>query len=399
MFSWETRHRSLVRFLFSFTGGTGHFIPTVPFARALVERGHAVKYACQESMVPVVRSGGWEAVPSGGSTLLDPRQRRPLAPLDRVAEKEVVRTFFAGRVARDRARSLLEVVQDYQPDVLVRDEVDFGAVVVAEACRVPHAAVVVIAAGGFLEPELIAGPLAHLRSEYGLPDDGLAMLHRYLTLVPVPPSFRNPVDPLPSTAYHVRPAVLDQGQECRRPARAAGGPPTVYFTLGTIFHQESGDLFQRVLSALARVAAEIVVTVGNEIDPAELGPQPPNVRIERFIPACEILSRCDLVVSHGGSGTVVGALAFGVPQVLLPIGADQPLNADRCLDLGVATVLNASTASGPAITEAARDILEDRSYRIRASSLRDEIRSLPGSGQAAALLEHLATAAETAGGD
>lgn len=382
-----------MRFLFTFTGGTGHFIPTVPFARALVERGHVVKYACQESMVPVVRSRGWEAVASGGSTLLDPGQRRPLAPLDRVAEREVVRTFFAGRVARARAQRLLDVVQDYGPDVLVRDEVDFGAAVVAEAYRLPHAAVVVIAAGGFLEPELIAEPLALLRSEYGLADDGLAMLHRHLTLVPVPPSFRSPLDPLPSTAHHVRPAVLDNDVGFRRPASAGAGPPTVYFTLGTVFHQESGDLFRRVLSGLTGLAAEIVVTLGNEIDPAELGPQPPNVRVERFIPAGEILSRCDLVVSHGGSGTVVGALAFGVPQVLLPIGADQPLNADRCHDLGVAAVLNASTASGQAITETARAVLKDRSYRVRASSLRDEIRSLPGSGQAAALLERLATAA------
>jgi MGT family glycosyltransferase len=249
----------------------------------------------------------------------------------------------------------------------------------------------VIAAGGFLDPKLIAEPLTVLRSEYGLADDGLAMLHRYLTLVPVPPSFRNPLDPLPSTAHHVRPAVLDEGDGFARPAPSAVGPPTVYFTLGTIFHQESGDLFQRVLSGLSGLVGEIVVTVGNEVDPAELGPQPSNVRIERFIPAGEILSRCDLVVSHGGSGTVVGALAFGVPQVLLPIGADQPLNADRCHDLGVAAVLNASTASGQAIAEAARAVLEDRSYRVRATSLRDEIRSLPGSGEAAARLERLAT--------
>jgi MGT family glycosyltransferase len=283
--------------------------------------------------------------------------------------------------------------------VIVRDELDFGAVVVAETCRLPHAAVVVIAAGGFVEPELIAEPLALLRSEYGLTDDGLAMLHRHLTLVPVPPSFRNPLDPLPSTAHHVRPAVIDKDEGFSRPVPPAKRPPTVYFTLGTIFHQESGDLFQRVLSGLTGLVAEIVVTVGNEIDPAELGPQPPNVRIERFIPAGEILSRCDLVVSHGGSGTVVGALAFGVPQVVLPIGADQPLNADRCHDLGVAAVLNASTDSGQTIAEAARTVLEDRSYRLRASSLRDEIRSLPGSGQAASLLEHLATAAESSRGD
>lgn len=163
-----------MRFLFTFTGGTGHFLPTVPFARALGERGHEVTCACQESMVPAVMSRGWKAVASGGATLLNPSQRRPLAPLDRVVEDRVVRTFFAGKVADERAGRLLPVVHDYQPDVVVRDEVDFGAAVAAEACEMPHAAVVVIAAGGFLRPELIAEPLAALRSEYGLVDDGLA---------------------------------------------------------------------------------------------------------------------------------------------------------------------------------------------------------------------------------
>lgn len=381
-----------MRFLFSFTGGTGHFLPTVPFARALSARGHAVRYTCQEAMVPVVRAAGWEAVPSGGATLLNPDARRPLARLDRVAEGKVVRRFFAGRVARERAARLRDVLHAFKPDVVIRDEVDFGAAVIAEACQVPHVAVVVIAAGGFLKPALITEPLASLRSEYGLPDDGLAMLHRHLTLAPVPASFRDPEDPLPSTAYHVQPAVLDGRSDARSGSEAKR--PTIYFTLGTIFHQESGDLFQRVLVGLSALDADVVVTVGREIDPAELGPQPANVRIERFIPANEILSRCQLVICHGGSGTVIGALAFGVPLLLLPMGADQPLNADRCRALGVATILDAFTATEQTISNAARATLNDSGRRSRASVLREEIRQLPGAAQAAQRLERLPEAAE-----
>ena len=383
-----------MRFLFTFTGGTGHFIPTVPFARALAARGHAVRYACQDAMVSVVSSAGWEAVASGGATLLDPDQRRPLIPLDRLAEKNVVRTFFADSVARERAGRLSGVVEEFKPDMIVRDEVDFGAAVVAEACGLPHAAVIVIAAGGFLEPALISEPLARLRSEYGLPDDGLAMLHRHLTVVPVPPSFRDPLDALPATASYVRPAVLDPDGPPARPATPANGTPVIYFTLGTIFHQESGDLFHRTVSGLSSLDAEVVVTVGREIDPAELGPQPPNVRIERFVPAREILSRAELVVSHGGSGTVIGALAFGVPQLLLPMGADQPLNADRCSQLGVAAVLDALTTTDREIGRQARAILQDSSYHSNASRLRDEIHSLPAAAHAAERFERLG---ETAG--
>jgi UDP:flavonoid glycosyltransferase YjiC (YdhE family) len=73
----------------------------------------------------------------------------------------------------------------------------------------------------------------------------------------------------------------------------------------------------------------LLVTVGREIDPATFGPQPANVRIERFLPQAEILPHVNLVVSHGGSGSVLDAPAHGRPMVVLPIGADQPLNAER----------------------------------------------------------------------
>ena len=121
--------------------------------------------------------------------------------------------------------------------------------------------------------------------------------------------------------------------------------PLVYFTLGTIFNLESGDLFERVLAGLSGLPVSVVVTVGREVDPKALGPQPGNVRVEQYVPQSLLLPRCDLVVSHAGSGSVVGALAHGLPMVLLPIGADQPLNAARCEALGVARVLDPFHAS------------------------------------------------------
>jgi len=130
--------------------------------------------------------------------------------------------------------------------------------------------------------------------------------------------------------------------------------------------------------------------VGRDIDPAELGPQPPHVRIERFLPLAQALSRCDAVISHAGSGTVIGSLAYGLPSVLLPLGADQPWNADRCSDLGVARVLDPSHSTAQDIRHATADVLNVPAYRAAAQRLRDEIAALPGSEHAADLLEALA---------
>jgi len=221
------------------------------------------------------------------------------------------------------------------------------------------------------------------------------MLHRFLTLVPAPASYRDPCDRLPANAHYVRPAVVDTYAERANGGalldwpKAGEGRPTVYFTLGTVFHQESGDLFTRVLLGVRDLPVNVVVTVGREIDPAELGEQPSHVRVERFLPQAGLLPRCDLVVSHAGSGSVIGSLAFGVPSVLLPMGADQPRNADRCTDLGVAEVLDASNSTPRQISQAVTTVLTDPSYRCAATRLRDEIRTLPDSEHIARLLERL----------
>ena len=199
-----------MRILVTFTGGSGHFLPIVPIAWALADRGASVLFSPQEAMIAVVEAAGFEAVASGGRTLVDPSARLPLQPVDREHEQRVLRDHFAGRTARERAARLLPIARDFQPDVLVRDEVDFGAAVVAEHVGIPHLAVVVLAAGGLATAELLAAPLGALRSEYELPPDPTAaMLHRHLTLVPVAPTFRDPDDPLPATARHIRPAVLE----------------------------------------------------------------------------------------------------------------------------------------------------------------------------------------------
>lgn len=93
-------HRRL-RFLFTFAGGVGHFLPTLPFARALAGRGHEVRYACQAAMVDNVVAEGWTAIASGGATLISPSDRRPLVPVDRTVDERSVGTTFAGRVARE----------------------------------------------------------------------------------------------------------------------------------------------------------------------------------------------------------------------------------------------------------------------------------------------------------
>ncbi|MGH3734897.1 MAG: glycosyltransferase [Micromonosporaceae bacterium] len=366
-----------MRMLFSFAGGRGHFEPLVPIARAAAAAGHTVAFTGEPALLPTVREAGFEGYPSGFDT--SRTTRSPLLALDPEREDRALRDAYAGRLARARAGDILALAETWPPHVVVCDEVDFGAMVAAERLGIRYASVIVIAAGGFVRPELVGEPLHALRAAHGLPPDPeLTMLHRHLVLSPVPAGYRDPAYPLPPTAR-----VIRLGEA----APAAG--TTVYVTLGTVFNIESGDLFSRVLAGLRELRIDLLVTIGGQLDPAELGPQPDRVRIQPFVPQADVLPHCAAVVSHAGSGSVLGALMHGLPCVLLPMGADQPHNAARCTDLGLARVLDPVTATPSQVRDATAAVLTEPGYRHAAGRLRDEIAAAPGPEHAVHLVEQL----------
>lgn len=342
-------------------------------------------------MAAAIEAAGFRAS-TAGPVIAEPSSIAPLLPLDVEREARVLRYGFAGRgIARQRAREVRELCEAWQPDLLVCDETDFGALIAGELLDIPYVTVVVVAAGSFLRRDVIAEPLDELRAEHGLaPDPQLEMPTRYLSFAPGPPSFRDPDFPLAPTAHPIRPAALEAAPGEAPPSVPRDGPTTVYFTLGTVFNMESGDLFDRVLRGLRDLPVEVIATVGEQIDPTSFGAQPANVRIARYIPQAEVLPLASVVVSHAGSGTVFGALAYGLPSVLLPMGADQPFNAARCEALGVARVLAATSCTSRDVHDAVAALLAEPSYGEQARKLRDETRELPGATYAVTLLERLA---------
>lgn len=380
-----------MRVLFTFVGGNGHLQPLLPIARAAQAAGHTVAFAGQPVMSTMVEDAGHEFFSTGGNTF-GARERLPLLELDAEREQRDLREGFARRTATERAARIKTVCAEWRPDILVNEEVDFGGVVVAESLGLPHASVLVIAAGSLVRKETVADPLNDLRADYGLePDPELVMLSRSLVLSPFPPSFRDPDSPLPPTAHSLRPHLAGPAKGEVAPGWLAGLPdrPTVYFTLGTVFNTESGDLFPRVLNGLRELPVNLVVTVGPHIDPAEFGPQPENVHIEQYVTQSLLLPRCDVVVSHGGSGSVMGALAHGLPLVLVPMGADQPENAERCAALGVGQVLDAVRVTSESVRDTVSAVLKDPAYTEAARRIRDEMATLPGPEHAVELLEAL----------
>jgi UDP:flavonoid glycosyltransferase YjiC (YdhE family) len=365
-----------VRLLFTFAGGEGHLQPLLPVARAAAARGHEVVVSGAASIAAA--AAALEFVASGPDVR---PQRLELAPYDLERELRVVREAYAGRFARARAADLLALLEARRPDAVVRDEFDVGAAIASERLGIPCACVLVNASGGLVGAARVDEPLAQLRAEHGLPAEATGDA---LVLSPFPPSFRDPANPLPATARTFRLIAPPAGPP------AAGARPLVYVTLGTIFNTESGDLLARIVEGVRELPVDVVATVGRTLDPAELGPQPANVRVERFVAQAELLPRCAAAVTHGGSGSVAGALAHGVPLVCVPVGADQPLNAARCAALGAGRSLDPLTLTPDGARAAIADVLEDARYRRAAERLRDELAAQPPAADAVRWIEALA---------
>ena len=363
----------------------------MPLARAAAAHGHCVVVTGAPSLRTAVEASGLVFLPSGTDLGLG-SQPLPLRPVDLAAEDAAVRDAFAGRLARLRADALREVLDEVDPDVVVGDELDLGALVAAERRGVPCVRVLVLAAGRLGRPDLVGPPLQALRAEHTLPDDpGLACLSEPLLLSPCPPAFRDPLWPLPPTARAVLPAVLDPRRDARPwswPGRRPGRP-LVHVTLGTVFVLESGDLLSRVLGAQRRVDVDVVAAVGRLLDPAALGPQPDHVRIERWIVPSRLLPQCSAVVSHAGSGTVVGALAHGLPQVCLPMGADQPANAERVEALGLGRRLDPLAVDAVQVADTVARLLDDPAPARAAADLAASCRALPGPDEALGMVTAL----------
>lgn len=208
-----------MRALFAFAGGSGHAEPLVPFADALRDAGHAVAFTGRSDVAADLRARGFEAFAEPFDTTATAREPAPLLALDMAREERALREGYADRIARARAAGVAELCGTWGPDVVVCDEVDFGAMVAAERLDLPLATVLVIASGAFVRPELVAEPLDALRAEHGLPaDPELTMPHRRLVLSPFPPSLR---DRLPAAAD--RPRAAGGGPGCRRARCAVAG--------------------------------------------------------------------------------------------------------------------------------------------------------------------------------
>jgi UDP:flavonoid glycosyltransferase YjiC (YdhE family) len=362
-----------VKVLFTSCPAWGHALPMLALIRAATAAGADVRVATGSELVGPLRDRGLDARPAG------PPWRESWAEHNRIWADpdhrgdqmlDGVLALF-GHPAAGRLADLIVMAEDWRPDLVVHEVLELGGSILARRLGVRSVV------HGF-------GPMfpfyAHLASPAGVaagdPDlwESLAQ-ETYLDICP--PSLRPDGPPAWERSSPLRPSAGERGQV---PAEVAEllrrDEPLAYFTLGTVKNEDTAD-FTTGLAGLDAYAGNVLATTGRPVDPTELGALPGNVTLAAFVPQASVLPHTDLVVSHSGSGTMLGALCHGIPQVAVPRGTDQPENAALLARAGAGVVVATDDFTATAVREAVASVVGDRSYTDSAGRVQAEIDAMP----------------------
>ena len=362
------------RVLFTSCPAYGHLLPMLPLIRAAERAGHDVRVATGPDLLGPLAARGldvravgptWQEAWSAHQTVW----ADPDLPDDQKMMDGVVALF--GGPALARLNDLVVMAQEWRPDIIVHEVLEAAGSLLARSLGVPG----VVHGFGPMFPfyaELL-GPTGAVIGE----PDLWAQASSEQALDICPPSLQPEGPPPWPDATPLRPSAGEPGQVPPRVAEAlAADRPVAYFTLGTVKNAEAAD-FKAGLTALADYEGAVIATTGRPIGPDELGPLPGNVIVEQFVPQAPVLERASLLVSHSGSGTMLGGLVHGVPQVALPRGTDQPQNAALLARAGAGLVVAPEDFAVDTIQAAVSSVTGDPAFRIAAERVRDEIAAMP----------------------
>src|ERR1700690_1914065 len=387
-----------MRVLLSSTRGAGHLQPLLPYAQALRARGHEDLVAAPAEVRATLSEAGLPHAPfdhPGDETLAPIWARFRQVPSDE-ANAIALREIFAGLNARAALPKLLETIAAWRPDLVVRESAEFGAAVAADRAGLPHARVAVhMVSFEDAFPALVAEPIDKLRRDVGLPHVEAGFLRSEPVFTAFPASLDDPRDKRPQLRTPI-PFRVRLVEEAPRPAPASWAPPgdsrpLVYVTFGTIVGGSPGvrSVYRTALEAIASLPVRALRPTGRGLAADTLGTIPANVHVEEWVPQRDVLARADALVCHGGSGTVRGALAAGVPMVAVPLFADQPHNARCIAAAGVGIALPDPNAAS--LRAALERVLASADFGRSARRIADEIATLPPVDTAAAALVAMAS--------
>ncbi|HEX8768290.1 MAG TPA: glycosyltransferase, partial [Jatrophihabitans sp.] len=381
---------------------SSHLLPAlVPLAQVARALGHEVAVATASAMAGELAAHGVPClplrdIPDQQAMRTDPEltrryglpteMRRPGERFVYAAAWQKFSRAYAGPVALHLAQSLL--AEDWQPDVIVSEATEHGGRLAASVLGVPHVVLdnnpVTSLQRSITEP-VLREQLAELSYPGELPPPRRAGLL---------PERCYPAEVAASAIGHYRVPGPLLNQPRLQPELAAlpTDRPLALMSLGSLIltMQVMDDLLDPILRALGELPCEVIVTLGGSpVAATALGPFPANVHVVDYVPQAALLESCRLFITHAGFNAYREGLAAAVPMVAMPLIADQPVNSERIVALGVGEQLDMESFTAAEFTAACVRMLTEPAPRRNARAVQRELLTLPGLEQLVRDLEAL----------
>ncbi|EWM15941.1 nucleotide disphospho-sugar-binding domain-containing protein [Kutzneria sp. 744] len=372
-----------MRILVTASPGLGHMLPMVPISWALRAAGHEVLLAMSgrsPDHVPMLAASGLHVVETVrheqfGSMLDRVRGTEDIKEIQRQI-KEASRSGEFDRLSRVGVRlfvpmseavadAVVELADEWRPDLVLHSPMEGAGPLAAAKLGIPA----VEQSFGLSSPldrgTQFAEALADTYRRHGA--DGPPERHVHLDVAP------RSVQP-EQDGWPMRYVPFNGGGQLPGWLTAARpGRPRIAVTLGTVAPMMTGiGPVARIAALAEKIDAEFVVALGNA-DTSSLGELPDNVRLAGYVPLGPLLATSAAVIHHGGAGTTLTALDAGVPQIIVPQGADGPFNAAAV----------AAAGSGLNVTDEELDaqlverLLTEEPLRDAAGRIRAEMHAMP----------------------
>ncbi|MCZ2849925.1 glycosyltransferase [Modestobacter sp. VKM Ac-2978] len=358
-----------MRILFTSTPAYGHLLPMIPLMRAASAAGHETALMTHRSVAPL--AADVRLLPAGpdlATTLADVSRRTGAEPLEDPLVS-AVEILIETRLTLG-AEAAMSAADSFAPDVMICDLVDYLGQLAASSRKTPW-----VAHGASLPMiPLLADQFAQ-RAARRFADFGVVPSAPIAYLDPWPDALVTEADRYPAPRIPVRPQPHGSGpgHEGRvHSSHPDGGGDVVdaerqrarvLVTLGTVV--DDADVLVAVVASAATADVDLRIAGAEGIDLSGSDGVPDRFEVVGFVPMHDLLRDVDVVVSSGGAGTVLSALSAGVPLVLLPLGLDKPMNAERVAVAGAGLVATAPGDVGALIAA----VLTDPSYRRAAEAV------------------------------
>jgi len=390
----------------------GHINPMTALARHLQARNHDVVFLYLPS------ANGLPCVPDDTHDNIN-ANRPEMSKLDGDGAIE----FYCGLAAKKTEaifKSLPKMVEETGIEALIIDPIQFFVELAAIKLRIPYitvATALYLDYFGYTPPGIFdwpheTTPEALVRNQEGIvkcarftynerikayaKEAGLKtdLDHpswvyselAYITQIPKEFDFENPL--LPPQFHHTSPFHDGKGRpEVDFPWDRLSGEPLIYASMGTILNGRA-DVFRTIVAGVAKhKGTQLVLSIGDQLDPKQIGPVPSNAIIVNQAPQLELLKRTSVCITHAGLNTVLESLAQGVPQVAIPITFEQPGVATRIAAKKTGVTLPFQKLTADRLSTLLSEVLNNAVYCQNACKFQDIISKRNGLSMAAEIVE------------